>query len=232
MQKQFFSSNSFWVFFPPKACKVIKKSYTNVNCRHGFHHCVPLYFDICNYLGLCRQIKSISYKEPNVFAINYKKSPTNPKIPFPFKLFLLLERKSLQSFGASQGVHGQGWWCTVTAGWWCQTKRSSPQPWKTYRDSVFKQSIHPETLPVWVKVTYSGRKVIGVISVPVTSLLCKMRASIVISGKLLWILNALVQFSFMMIGREKKKKAALKNITKRRLQLHVEGWCFSCYFCT
>lgn len=107
----------FGFFFPPKACKVIKKSYTNVNCRHGFHHCVPLYFDICNYLGLCRQIKSISYKEPNVFAINYKKSPTNPKIPFPFKLFLLLERKSLQSFGASQGVHGQGWWCTVTAGW-------------------------------------------------------------------------------------------------------------------
>lgn len=178
-----------------------------MNCRHGVHHCVPLYFDIRNYLGLCRQIKSISYKESNVFAINYKKSPTNQKILFPCKLFLLLERKSLQSFDVSQGAPGRGRrWNTVTVDQWCQTKRSCPQPWKTYKDSVFKQSIHPETLPVWIKVTYSGRKVIDVISVPVTSLLCKIRASIVISGKLLWILNALVQFPFMMIGKKNTKK--------------------------
>lgn len=69
----------------------------------------------------------------------------------------------------------------VTADQLCQTKTSCPQPWKTYKEGVFKQSIHPEALPVWIKVTYSDRKVIHVISVPITSLLCKIRASRVIT---------------------------------------------------
>lgn len=91
----------------------------------------------------------------------------------------------------------------VTADQLCQTKTSCPQPWKTYKEGVFKQSIHPEALPVWIKVTYSDRKVIHVISVPITSLLCKIRASRVITWKLLWILYAPVQFPFMMIKNKK-----------------------------